>query len=166
LALVYDEKKVAYLRDFFERRIEFLQEMSTWLERVDASQIQVLPGKIELDVFLEGFRLLVGAMISEFRLIYHILEHLEVGLHFSNAENDFLFSQLTSIVDRPPSPNVTALSDTDKGTRPDNGFSEKAEASLAELWKIAEIKRKEQEEEERISKKRLEGKYSITPLRK
>jgi hypothetical protein len=30
---------------------------------------------------------------------------------------------------------------------------------------IAETKRKEQEEEDDISKKRLEGKYSITPLR-
>ena len=162
----YDEKEVANLRDFFERRIEFLQEMSTWLERVDASQIQVLPGKIELDVFLEGFRLLVGAMISEFRLIYHVLEHLEVGMHFSRIENKFLFSQLISITSKLQSSNLVAVSNHGEDTGLGIEFDEKAEASLAELWKIAEIKRKEQEEEEEISKKRLEGKYSITPLRK
>jgi hypothetical protein len=166
LALAYDEKKVAYLRDFFERRIEFLQEMSTWLERVDGSQAQHLPGKVELGVFFESFRLLAGALISEFRLIYHILEHLEVGLHFSKVENDFLSEQLSSIAEGTPLASATTVPNIEKGSRFGNDFDEKAEALLAELWKIAETKRIEQEEEDGISMKRLEGKYSITWLRK
>jgi hypothetical protein len=102
-----------------------------------------------------GFRVLVGGMMSELRLIYHVLEHLEVGLHFSNVENEFLFDQLILFGNKLQSSNDVAVS------KPDN---QKTESILAELWKIAETKRKEQEEE--MSMKRLEGKYSIIPLRK
>jgi hypothetical protein len=136
------------------------------LERVDASQVQVSLGKIELGVFIEGFRLLVGGMMSEFRLIYHILEHLEVGLHLSNIENRFLFDQLISIASRLPSSNMVADSDIGKDAALGMEFNEKVEAMLAELWKIAETKRKEQEEEDEMATGRLEGKYSIRPLRK
>lgn len=147
MTLTYDEEKVAYLHDFFERRIEFLQEMLTWLERVDASQAQLPPSKIEPGIFFESFRFLAGALISEFRLIYHIFEHLGVGLHFSNTKNSFLLGLLASTTNRSQCASGAYVSNTEEDAGLASDFEEKATAFLAELWKIAETKQKEQEEE-------------------
>ena len=94
-------------------------------------------------------------MMSEFKLVYHVLEHLEVGSYFSNVQNKYISDQLKSV--------------SNENLGKDHMFctesNAKAEATLAELWKIVESKWKEQEEEA-ISTKRLEGKHSITRLSK
>ena len=154
MAWAYDKQRVAYIHGFFNERSEYFEEISKKLEQVETAGIQqeAREGSVNPAVFLEGFRLLAAALLSELRLVYETLEHLETGLYYRTAENEFILEQLRAML------LFVGQTDGLKGrlndlidslAALDHQFHEEAVPVLAGLWRTVEDTKREQEEEDR-----------------
>ncbi len=155
---VYDQQAISELREFFERRIEYLDAMSSKLLVVKPGVVEVAPGKIELSVFSEFFRLLAGAVLTEFKLVCYVLEHLEVSAQYHSGENEHILSELNDLVGDLSRGNLshTVLNThLDKLAKMQEVFSQ-ATSDLKKLWQTAVKAREDQELEDSLSMKRLQ----------